>query len=99
GGDLRSAHLRMAAVPLTGRVGLAHAAFHAVITQRSCSIEMGKRRLPFPIYEDAVEVVCRPSEEFLCKTPLLVEADGEVLGMERAVFRMAKKRLRLLWPH
>lgn len=98
GADLRSPHLRVASVLYTGRMGLAHAGFHAVITGRSHSEVLEKRRLPYPMYEDATQVVCRPAPEFLYKSPLLVEADGEVIGMERAVFRMARKRLRLLWP-
>lgn len=59
---------------------------------------MEERRLPYPQYDDAVEVVCRPAAEFAYKTPLLVEADGEVIGVERVMLRMAEKRLRLLWP-
>lgn len=98
GGDLRSPHLRVAAVPQTGRVGLAHAGFHAMVTRRSHSGAVEKRRLPYPHYEDAVEVVCRPDAEFAYKSPLLVEADGEVIGVERVTLRMAEKRLRLLWP-
>ncbi|MGB7191192.1 MAG: hypothetical protein WBD10_13705, partial [Acidobacteriaceae bacterium] len=103
GGDLRSPHLRVAAVPHTGRMGLAHAGFHAVVTRqnrtrRSRSGTIEERRLPYPHYEDAVEVVCRPDAEFAYKSPLLVEADGEVIGVERVTLRMAEKRLRLLWP-
>lgn len=98
GGNLRSAHLRVAMVPHTGRVGLVHAGFHAVITGWSRGGGEERRRLPYPMYEDAAQVVCRPAAEFLYTSPLLVEADGEVIGMERAIFRMAEKRLRLLWP-
>lgn len=98
GGDLRSAHLRVATVAHTGRVGLAHAGFHAVITRWSRGGEVERRRLPYPMYEDAAQVVCRPAAEFAYRSPLLVEADGEVIGMERVVLRMAEKRLRLLWP-
>lgn len=97
GGDLRSAHLRVATIAHTGRAGLVHAGFHAVITRQSRGGEV-ERRLPYPVYEDAVQVVCRPAEEFAYRSPLLVEADGEVIGMERVVLRMAEKRLRLLWP-
>jgi len=101
GADLRSPHLRVVAVPHTGRVGLAHACFHAVIPGRShpgSSGEMRNSRLPHPHYANVVQVVCRPSEGFLYKSPLLVQADGEVIGVERATLRMAEKRLRLLWP-
>lgn len=98
GGDLRSPHLRVTAVPPAGRMGLAHAGFHALVTRGSRGGSVEKRRLPYPIYEDAVQVVCRPAPGFLYSTPLLVEADGEVIGLEHAVLRMARKRLRLLWP-
>lgn len=98
GGDLSSTHLRVASVPFTGRVGLAHAGFQAVMNRRSRSPELERSRLPYPIYEDAAQVVCRPVSEFEYQSPLLVEADGDVIGMRRAVFRMAEKRLLLLWP-
>ena len=98
GGDLRSPHLRVAAVPHTGRVGLAHAGFHAVVTRAGRDGFSQQRRLPYPQYENVVEVVCRPDAEFAYKSPLLVEADGEVIGVERVTLRMAQKRLRLLWP-
>lgn len=98
GGDLHSAHLRVAFVPRTGRMGLAHAGFYAMMTRRSGNGVVEKRRLPYPHYEDAVEVVCRPAAEFAYTAPLLVEADGEVIGVERMTLRMAEKRLRLLWP-
>jgi diacylglycerol kinase (ATP) len=94
GGDLCSSLLRMAAVPETGRLGLAHAMFHALFTQKSGD----GGRLPYPQYEDAQQIVCRPVAGHSYAAPLLVEADGEVVGVEHATFRMAQKRLRLLWP-
>lgn len=96
GGNLCSSQLRMAAIPATSRLGLTHAMFHALFTQKS-----GGRnglRLPYPHYEDATQIVCRPVAGFSYATPLLVEADGEVVGVEHATFKMAQKRLRLLWP-
>jgi len=98
GGDLRSPHLRVAAVPHTGRVGLAHAALHAMVTRRTRSAHEPKPRLPYPQYADVVEVICEPAAGFAYEAPLLVEADGEVIGVERLTLRMAEKRLRLLWP-
>jgi diacylglycerol kinase family enzyme len=94
GGDLRSANLRMAAVPLAGRAGLTHACFHAVTTRWS----KRESRLCYPRYEDAAEIACSPAGGASDETPVLVEADGEVIGAGGAVFRMAEKRLRLLWP-
>jgi diacylglycerol kinase family enzyme len=94
GGDLRSPHLRMAAVPLAGRGGLTHACFHALATGWSNR----ESRLCYPRYEDTMEIACSPEEKFSHEIPALVEADGEVIGAGRAVFRMSEKRLRLLWP-
>jgi diacylglycerol kinase (ATP) len=97
-GDLCSPQLRIAACPPTSRLGLSHAMFHALFTGKSCRESGDGRGLPYPRYEDAVQVVCRPEKGFRYQTPLLVEADGEVIGVEHATFRMARKRLRLLWP-
>lgn len=96
GGDLGMHYLRMAAVPHTSRLGLTHAMFHAVITRRNG--QPSGPGLPYPQYEDAVKIVCRPAAEYSYKAPLLVEADGEVIGIERATFKMAQEQLRLLWP-
>jgi hypothetical protein len=99
GGDLCSSRLRMASVPETTRMGLPHAIIHALITrEQNGSGNTGAFGLPHAFYEDAAEIVCRPAEGFSYSTPLLVEADGEVIGVERARFRMAKKQLRLLQP-
>lgn len=95
GASMHSPHLHMAAVPLAGRGGVAHACFHALFTR------MGNResRLCFPRYEEAQEIVCVPTVEDRDEdAPLLVEADGEVIGTGGATFRMSEKRVRLLWP-
>lgn len=96
GGDLCSLRLRMAAVPMTGRLGLAHAMFHALFTGKHAG-EDG-RRLPYPYYEDAAEIVCRAVEGYAYAAPMLVEADGEVIGVGPATLRMAKKTVKLIWP-
>lgn len=79
-------------------MGLAHAGFHALITRKSSDGDSNGRGLPYPRYEDAALIVCRPVAGVVYQVPLLVEADGEVIGVERATFRMSEKRLRLLWP-
>jgi len=94
GGNLREPGLRLASVRETGRAGLAHASFHALVTQKSG----GNSRLPYPQYDDACTITCRPVPDFDYRTPLLVEADGEVIGNERATITIAQRRLRLLWP-
>jgi diacylglycerol kinase family enzyme len=99
GGDLCSSRLRMAAVPQTSRLGLAHAMFHALFTQKNGIANSGGQRLPYPQYEDVAQIVCRRNAGFSYAAPLLVEADGEVVGVDHATFRMAKKQLRLLLPN
>jgi diacylglycerol kinase (ATP) len=98
GGYLCSSQLRIAAIPPTSRLGLTHAMFHALFTRKSSREVDDSRGWPYPRYEDAVQVVCRPVKGFAYEAPLLVEADGEVIGVEHATFRVARKRLRLLWP-
>jgi diacylglycerol kinase (ATP) len=94
GGDLLEPTLRLASLRQTGRAGLAHASFHALVTRKTS----GNSRLPYPQYDDACTIVCTPVPDFDYRTPLLVEADGEVIGMERATITIAQRRLRLLWP-
>lgn len=94
GGNLLEPVMRLASVRQTGRMGLAHASFHALVTQKIG----GNSGLPYPQYDDASQVVCRPIPDFDYRAPLLVEADGEVIGRERATITIAQRRLRLLWP-
>lgn len=98
GGNLCSNQLRMAAVPQTGRLGLTHAMFHALFTSKSAVTNSARVRMPYPYYEDASQIVCRPVSGFKYAAPLLVEADGEVVGVGPATFKMAKKTVRLIWP-
>ena len=104
GGNLYSTQLRIAAIEETGRVGLTHAMFHALFTHKSGTLNGNFPRngngswLPYPQYGDAAKIVCRPVAGVSYAAPLLVEADGEVVGVEHATFRIAKKRLRLLRP-
>lgn len=98
GGDLRSPLLRVAVVHHTTRIGLAHAMFHALVTRKLADGSAASSGLPYPQYEDAMQVTCKPAAGYSYEVPLLVEADGEVIGVERATFKMAQKTLRLLWP-
>lgn len=97
GGDLRATHLRVAIVPRAGRVGLGHAMFHALFTGKQANPQGRETRLPYPRYEDAIQIAAKPVETNQ-KLRSLVEADGEVIGTGPATFRMSKKRLNLLWP-
>ncbi len=95
GGDLLQPALRVASLRETTRLGLAHASFHALVTKRT----RADSRLPYAQFNDASMVVCRPVPDFDYQMPLLVEADGEVIGLERATITVAQRRLRLLWPN
>lgn len=94
GGDLRKPVLRVASIPETTRLGLAHASFHALMTRRSS----GPSKLPYPRYDDVAMLTCRPVPDYSYQSPLLIEADGEVIGMKKASITMAQRRLCLLWP-
>lgn len=93
GGDLSSPLLRIASVPESGKLGLAHASFRALFLPEKDPAATSPRRLPHPRYEQAIQVACHG------ETPLPIQADGELLGSGRAVFRMSEKRVRLLWPN
>ncbi len=100
GGNLLKPELRLASLRETSRVGLAHATYHAIVTRKTVNGEAtaGNSRLPYAQFDDASAVVCRPTPDWGYRTPLLVEADGEVIGTERATITIAQRRLRLLWP-
>jgi diacylglycerol kinase (ATP) len=95
GADLSKPVLRLASVRETSRAGLIHASFHALVTRKT----HGSSNLPYPQFEETSQIVCKPIRDFAYQTPLLIEADGEVIGMERATITVAQRRLRLLWPN
>ncbi|HEX3987190.1 MAG TPA: diacylglycerol kinase family protein [Acidobacteriaceae bacterium] len=97
GGDPFGAELRVAWVPPTNRLGLGHASFHALATRRQNG-HYGWGGLPFPRYERVRRIVCRPLDGTKYDPPLLVEADGEVLGASYTAIGMATEKLNLLWP-
>jgi len=99
GGDMFGSALQVAWVPPTGRLGLAHASFHALTTGRSNGRSEGWGRLPYPQYVTVTKMICRPINGNRYDPPLLVEADGEVLGAQYTEIAMAETRLRLLWPN
>jgi diacylglycerol kinase (ATP) len=94
GGDLQTPMLRVASIPETTRLGLAHASFHALVTRKNG----GTSKLPYPRYEDVSMLTCRPVPDYSYQSPLLIEADGEVIGMKKATISIAQRRLCLLWP-
>lgn len=93
GGDLSSPLLRVASVPESGRLGLAHACFRALFLPETTPAETTPRRLPHPRYDQAIQVECHAGE-----TSLPIQADGELLGSGRALFRMSRQQVRLIWP-
>lgn len=97
GGDPFGSELRVAWVPETNRLGLGHASIHALATRRQNG-HYGWGGLPFARYEQVKRMVCRPLEGDTYDPPLLVEADGEVLGASYTAIGMAEERLKLLWP-
>jgi hypothetical protein len=44
-------------------------------------------------------MICRPLNGNHYSKPLLVEADGEVLGASYTAIGVSDKKLNLLWPH
>jgi diacylglycerol kinase (ATP) len=98
GGDPFASWLRVAWVPPTGRLGLGHASFHALVTGKSEG-HSGWGNLPFPQYVTVTRMICRPLNGTQYRAPLLVEADGEVLGASYTVIALSDKKLNLLWPN
>jgi diacylglycerol kinase (ATP) len=97
GGDPLAQWLRVAWVPPTTRFGLGHASFHALATGKT-STSAGWGTLPFPQYATVKRMICRPLNGTPYRQPLLVEADGEVLGASYTAIGISDKKLRLLWP-
>ncbi len=97
GGDPFGSELRVAWLPPTNRLGLGHASFHALATRRQNG-HYGWGGLPFARYELVRRMVCRPLNGNSYDPPLLVEADGEVLGASYTAIGMAEEKLNLLWP-
>ena len=88
GGGLRFPFLRLASVEGTSRLHLARASFAAL------AMGEGRRdRPPQPNsparYEDILRVECTPIPDFAYKAPLVVQADGEILGTYHAIIEMA----------
>ncbi|MGB7137409.1 MAG: hypothetical protein WBD46_19125, partial [Acidobacteriaceae bacterium] len=71
--------------------------FHALAGSRSNG-HPGWGGLPFAQYTQVRRMICRPAEGSAYKEPLLVEADGEVLGASYTAIGAGEKTLRLLWP-
>jgi diacylglycerol kinase (ATP) len=97
GGDPFGSWLRLAWLPPTGRIGLGHASYHALTSGANGRSE-GWGKLPYPQYVTVKKMICRPVNGNHYSAPLLVEADGEVLGAQYTAIGIADKKLNLLWP-
>jgi diacylglycerol kinase family enzyme len=87
-GGLHLPFLRLASVEGTSRVHLARASFAA--------LAMGEGRRDRPAransparYEDVLRVECSPVPDMAYRAPLVVQADGEILGTSHAIIEMA----------
>lgn len=98
GGDPFGSWLRLAWLPPTGRIGLAHASYHALTSGKANGRSEGWGKLPYPQYVTVKKLICRPLNGNHYSQPLLVEADGEVLGAQYTAIGVAEKKLNLLWP-
>jgi diacylglycerol kinase (ATP) len=92
GGSLEQPTLRLAICDATTRFGLARASFEAIARLASSN---GRASVQ---YFDVVRIVCRPVPDYDYQNPVLVEADGEVLGAREAVITIAGEGIHLLWP-
>lgn len=93
GGDLSSPLLRIASVPESGRLGLAHACFRALFLPETNRVATTPRLLPHPRYDQAIQVACH------AETSLPIQADGELLGSGHPLFRMSQQQVRLISPN
>lgn len=95
GGGLDLPFLRLATVTGNTRSRLAQASFQALF------LGAGKRDRPSPPnsaahYEDVLRVECSPIPGRHHKTPIAVQADGEVLGASCATIEMANLNINFL---
>lgn len=94
-GGLEFPFLRLASVEGASRLSLAQAALGALIfgegrRDRTPKADTAAR------YEDVTRVVCRPIPGLKYKTPIAVQADGEILGYSSATIEMADVSVKLL---
>lgn len=95
GGGLDLPFLRLASVEGASRFRLARASLEALL------LGAGQRhRPPNPHaaarYEDVTRVRCRPIPGMKYKTPITIQADGEILGSSCATIEMAGVNVRFL---
>ncbi len=114
GGHLHDAHLRLAMVPPTSRLGFAAAVSRAILARQvavaasSTELESLLRRnrdigsatiaSAAVFYQDILRVVCRPLQNHRHDSALSVQADGEVLESVTTTLEMSDTNVHLLFP-
>ena len=95
GGGLQLPFLRLASVESTSRLHLARASFAALAMGEGRRDRPPKPNSPAR-YEDILRVECTPIPDFAYKAPLVVQADGEILGTSHAIIEMASVNISFL---
>jgi diacylglycerol kinase (ATP) len=95
GGGLAFPFLRLATVAGYSRSRLARATFEALFRSGGAR-DRAQAEDVAAYYQDVVRVVCRPTPNHEYKQPIVVEADGEVLGASCAEIEMAGTDVLLL---
>ena len=95
GGGFHLPFLRLASVEGTSRLHLAQASFAALVQGE------GRRNRPARAnsaarYEDVIRVECRPIGGMQYKAPLVVQADGEILGSSSATIEISGTSINFL---
>lgn len=94
GGDLDLPFLRLASVESESRWRIARASFEALVLGAGKRGPFGQRDAA--CYENILRVECRSIAGLMYRTPIAVEADGEILGTACATIEMAGVGVRLL---
>jgi hypothetical protein len=88
GGDLHLPFLRLASVEGTSRIHLARASFAALAMGEGRRDRTARATSPAR-YEDVIRIECSPIPNLKYKAPLVVQADGEILGTSSAIIEMS----------
>lgn len=97
GGDWYGDSLRMAWIPRCGRIDFFRCIL-AALTNRGIEPGAGLPGQMRPHYEDIVRMAGRPLANGTRQSRLLVEADGEVLGVRQLEVTLAEERISLVFP-
>jgi len=95
GGGFHLPFLRLASVEGTSRLHLAQASFAALVRGGGRRDRPARANSPAR-YEDVVRVECSPLAGMQYKAPLVVQADGEILGSSSATIEMAGTNVNFL---